>query len=91
MRSHPQLMITNFEAGLPNITGWWVSDLSGWFPSWGGCIDVDFDWPGNSGYGGEGSSDSRLKINASISSPFYGRSTTVQPSSVTMNFYIRAK
>ena len=89
-------MITYYDAGLPDIWGRWVQEDGGdWAQSSGtynGLNNAIFGEaaPGSNGFPG-GDMDSLMQFLASRSNPIYGRSKTVQPSAVTMNFYIRAK
>lgn len=73
---------TYHQAGLPNITGYWNTKgpemLSN---ATGGAFSIE-EGPNNYGYGhSKGGSSPKLNINASSSSPVYGRSSTVQPES----------
>lgn len=80
------------EAGLPNITGKFIQ----------GCWDYEHDWGVTSGAfylthdnAGEcahkGDSRGICDFNASRSSAVYGKSTTVQPASCTVYYYMRVK
>ena len=87
---------TVLEAGLPNITGvvdgyrLGCSDERTWMNSSSGA----FSGYGKAGkaYGAEGNWHMSMPItfNASLSNPIYGRSTTVQPSAVTVRYFIKA-
>lgn len=79
--------ITDFgyiEAGLPNITG-----------SVGGCSDPDtwgaFYQYGHGVFGGQGAGAPRHStyMDASRSSSIYGKSSTVQPPAMKVNFFIK--
>lgn len=88
---------TYIEAGLPNITGnveeGYLTDntwATGWYYQDGALyweqathINRNSD-SGSSGYG------KALKIDASRSSSIYGRSSTVQPKSLTVRYIIKA-
>lgn len=87
---------TVIEAGLPNITGvvdgyrLGCSDEGTWMNSSSGA----FSGYGKAGKacGAEGNWHMSMPItfNASLSNPIYGRSTTVQPSAVTVRYFIKA-
>ena len=86
--------MTYHDSGLPNITG--VFNLGGRAsinPIYRNNAFGVSSWSGFSTFvGGDvGGGTLPINFNASKSNPIYGRSKTVQPSSVTMNFYIRAK
>lgn len=90
MCSHPQKVITTFDAGLPAITG-----------SFGGVVVHS---PGYGAFHRELAYNTDIHWNtmpfpdggiysfdANRCSKVYGRSTTVQPSALTVNYFIRAK
>lgn len=93
MHSHPQDVITYFDAGVPNITGFFVTDLSfnPLYSSESSALYFDGWTSGNSGFGDGVGSDNIERFDASRCSKVYGRSTTVQPASITINYFIRAK
>lgn len=70
------------QAGLPNITGYWNTRGPEILANaTGGAFSIE-KTSDNYGYGhSSGSSSPKLKIDASRSSPVYGRSSTVQPES----------
>lgn len=72
------------EAGLPNITGNTGAQIegsvSGAFKSYGSSMRRE-PW--------EGAGIAMAAIDASRSSAVYGKSSTVQPASVTMRYYIK--
>ena len=77
------------EAGLPNITGHLRSDFDNYHSSSGAIIGnseymhgFDRDVHGLMGIG--------FTLDASLSSPVYGRSETVQPAAYTVRYLIRA-
>ena len=73
------------EAGLPNITGSFIAvyygnPVSGAFKSeFGGHTKNRSDSDGQ-----------KISLDASLSSPIYGKSDTVQPPSVTVRYFIKA-
>ena len=75
------------KAGLPNITGSWVSKgatFEAYTGAFVGGTDVELiPWGGTSGVG------KRPTFNASRSNSIYGASTTVQPPAVTTLFCIK--
>ncbi len=78
------------EAGLPNIEGTWIV---GRFAGWSGPNGaVKIVGTGSAGdvYGDKRTYYDRLQINASLANPVYGKSTTVQPASYTVNYLIKA-
>lgn len=78
------------EAGLPNITG----TISLQNQSFGTAVfngafsSTSWNYTNNSGDGGTGSGLRKVAFNASSSNPIYGNSTTVQPQSVKVLYYI---
>lgn len=70
------------QAGLPNIQGYWNTRGPEILENaTGGALSIE-STTDNYGYGhSTGGNSPRLKIDASRSSPLYGRSTTVQPES----------
>ncbi len=90
---------TVIEAGLPNITAK-LGNYSheGLFDGDGGLYTngaFTVDWSSRScgleDYNFFISAIVGLNFNASLSSPIYGNSTTVQPPAITVRYYIRAK
>ena len=79
------------EAGLPNITGSWNhSSGYGSFTNNNGAITVTSE--GNPARGtGEGWQNEHISFDASRSSSIYGKSDTVQPPAISVNYIIRAK
>lgn len=82
------------EAGLPNITGKAGFDVGGGSQVVYHRISGAFygsDW--TSGYvmatGREGSGHSSVTLDASRSSSIYGKSSTVQPTALTLKHYIK--
>lgn len=71
-------------AGLPNITGSWQEDINTWVS---GAITTGSSSGGGSGTG-TGSSK-KLTLDASLASPIYGASDTVQPPAYTVNIWRR--
>lgn len=78
-------------AGLPNITGeaatggeYWVGNKA--FDK--GALELIESTTGTRNNGGDGGRISLVRLNASRSSPVYGRSNTVQPEAVQMNYYV---
>ena len=92
MCSHPQGATSYHEAGLPNITGFLDTYENQFENRDNGALWVD-GWAGNSWFHSDarGGTVSNFHLDASRCSAVYGRSDTVQPSSVTMNFFIRAR
>ena len=77
---------TYVEAGLPNIKGDWNSaQYDGGWNSAGAIYGVK----NNSREYNSGSSGMRAYLDASRSSPIYGKSETVQPSSFIVNYFIK--
>ena len=78
------------DAGLPNITGHFNADQ---LYNGGGYGDGAFGYGGATGYptpnSGSDASQSGFYFNASRSSSVYGKSTTVQPKSITKFFIIK--
>lgn len=80
------------DAGLPNITASWCVDDHIW-ENW---TTTGIKMIGTNGYDADSTNDWRngpgyyLQMNASLSSPVYGRSNTVQPPSMTVRFIIKA-
>lgn len=100
MCSHPQLALTYRGAGLPDIQGKIVACVDAWDQtvytgtnSFGCFLLSHTNYKPNvsAGYIWGGNNHSILEFDASWSSKIYGRSTTVQPSAVTMNYFIRAR
>lgn len=71
------------EAGLPNITG-----IISW-RSVNGTESGAFYQTSGYGVGWYGDHQSRIGFNAALSSAIYGKSTTVQPKSLTVRFLIK--
>ena len=92
MRSHPQSIITYYNAGLPEIWAIWDNDdlyvqkhAEGAARPLGPVIKGGY-------FDNRGVSDgARTSFYASRCNPIYGRSPTVQPPAVALNFYIRAR
>lgn len=81
------------EAGLPNITGHFASDLIG-LEHPAGSGDAIYAKDGQRYNLQSGSSVNDLKgwqLDASRSSAIYGKSDTVQPPAISVNYIIRAK
>ena len=90
------------EAGLPNIEAIFVNHARDYYPEGdksitpvSGAIEVDSNSYPKSSFPDIGSSsggnyqyDQTLKINASLSNSIYGNSTTVQPQSIKVFYYI---
>lgn len=78
---------TYLDAGLPNITGafGYSAEESGFFAE--GAFYLLGHGPGAPLDGGSYS----VGFNASLVNPIYGRSNTVRPPSLVVQFYIRAK
>ncbi len=79
------------EAGLPNITGTFATELEN-----RGLLKYSgaFGFSHFFGYGDEGVAENESLIytfDASKSNAIYGKSSTVQPPAMTVRFYIRAK
>ena len=78
------------EAGLPNITCHLQADIDNYYGCSGAIV-------GNSAYmvgfdrGARGNMGIGFNLDASLSSPVYGRSPTVQPAAYTVRFLIRAQ
>ena len=84
-------MPTIFDAGLPNILGIFQGGIDNYIMTMEGCFFVG-DPRGYGPYcGGEDYDNPTLYFDASRSNAIYGSSETVQPSAVTVNYYIRAK
>lgn len=81
------------EAGLPNITGYFTSDLIGVeHPT--GSGNAIYSKPGQRYDLQTGDSANELvgwQLDASRSSAIYGKSDTVQPPAISVNYIIRAK
>ena len=76
------------EAGLPNITGGYGADNEQSESGYGAF----FHYGDSFGFGAENNDIGRMVyFDASRCSPIYGRSNTVQPPSLTVRYYIRAK
>lgn len=80
------------EAGLPNITGYFDNgDDDETF--YGGALHSIYcghrTENNEQKYGGY--HNNRIDFNASWSNPIYGKSDTVQPPALAVNFYIKAK
>lgn len=77
------------EAGLPNITGWLQATAQGgWsYGHAGGAITETIIGSGDEG--GKGGEYKTYTLNASLASPIYGRSDTVQPPSVELVYIIK--
>ena len=78
------------QAGLPNITGWARFRNMTEKISSGGALSNSYAVSGNSGYGDSLRGDSNIQIdfNASTSNSIYGRSSTVQPQTSKVLYYI---
>ena len=90
MRLTPQVAMTYFDAGLPNITGYaggWNDCLGA---SWSGAMYLRIRKHCSHADTGGGNTWN-IFLDASLSSPVYGRSTTVQPKAATVNYFIKAK
>ena len=80
---------TYLEAGLPNITGRFdVNTNDGYVKTVVFYISAANSLGGADGEQGPGG---YINFDASRSNPIYGRSTTVRPPSLVVQFYIRAK
>lgn len=81
------------EAGLPNITGYFASDLIGIeHPAGSGnAITIIHGEQYNLQTGGSVNELVGWQLDASRSSAIYGKSDTVQPPSISVNYIIRAK
>ena len=78
------------DAGLPNITGHFDADVS-WHNTRGGAF-YDGGTRNTVGTEDHGGTDLfRTYFDASRSNPIYGKSDTVRPPSLVVQFYIRAK
>lgn len=95
MRSHPQKTITYREAGLPSITGHYSGGMEstvyymdgGAFRFLGNvCAGVSIGAHYIPGYDQAG-----FDFDAARCSPIYGNSETVQPASVCVNYFIKAR
>ena len=75
------------EAGLPNITG----HVTGALDVWGDASGAFYKSGLGTGTGDSDDDNPFLYFDASRSNPIYGRSNTVQPPSLTVRYYIRAK
>lgn len=75
------------EAGLPNITGT-AKFYSGYSISSSGALTYTKDTSSNNPGGGNMLGNATLSIDASNSSPIYGNSTTVQPQTIKLLYYI---
>ena len=76
------------EAGLPNITGGYGAGNEQSESGYGAF----FHYGDSFGFGAENNDIGRMVyFDASRCSPIYGRSNTVQPPSLTVRYYIRAK
>lgn len=91
MHSYPQTTSAYFKSGLPEIWGQFESKAhvcSIGYPPKGAFKGVSF----GSGAIGNGTSGwDAWDFKASRCSEVYGRSMTVQPSAMTVNYFIRAK
>ena len=76
---------SSIEAGLPNITGYFINDSGGF----DGCFYSAGTVNDNTNNTNQGSKDAKIAIDASRSSTIYGSSTTVTPSSLVAGFYIK--
>lgn len=71
------------EAGLPNITGQvGTSDNAGYYPNGA------FYQSASSGHGNGSGGSITVSMDASLSNPIYGNSTTVQPQSIKVLYYV---
>ena len=78
-------------AGLPNITGEAATGGEYWVGNKAldkGALELIESATGTRNNGGDGGRISLVRLNASRSSPIYGRSNTVQPEAVQMNYYV---
>ena len=85
---------TNIEAGLPNITGSWTSQYNISMDNNSNCIGaIASTYSTNTGYygGSTASADWGFGFNfdASKSNTIYGKSTTVQPPAIVVNYFIK--
>ena len=95
MCSHPQNKILFFSAGIPNIFGTFATDAgyqNQTVPYITGAFSIELNRIAKGGLSGTPpqSVDDLVTFNASSCSSVYGASTTVQPASATVNYYIRA-
>ena len=96
MRFLPQKTITYRDAGLPEISSlkkaYMVQNYTGPGDTKEGANWIHWDHPMNWDLA-EGMSwyYAVIDFKASHCSPVYGNSTTVQPSAMTVNFFVRAK
>ena len=86
----PQRTSTYQEAGLPNITARLSSVYMPGETTSNGSFTVGNNEP-SSYVGTRSGGKKRVSFDASRSNPIYGNSTTVQPSALTVNYFIRAK
>ena len=100
MHSHPQVTLSYKEAGLPNIKGtfgrgskrnfevtmYTLEDTSGAFQ----ITDLG-TYNGLPNQGSNKNTGRKVSFDASLCSEVYGRSGTVQPLAMTVNYFIRAK
>lgn len=77
------------EAGLPNIEGSYMGNTSeGVYNRTGAFVNTKYKSGGRAAGGGGG--NITVNFNAGKSNPIYGASTTVQPPSVTVRYFIKA-
>ena len=83
----------NLDAGLPNITGSFAESDTHMFAYGNGAFAmIPNDLASEEKGGGRGSVKRwGFNFDASWSNPIYGCSTTVQPSAMAINFFIRAR
>ena len=77
---------TTKEAGLPNITGTWGVDSN----ASGGYSGAVYQYGSLKGASGGSNNNHKARFDASRSSAVYGKSTTVQPASYLVRYYIKA-
>lgn len=77
------------EAGLPNITGTQEYVFTGVDSAHTGCLSISTKLSNRLANTGSGSQWSILKFNASKSNTIYGKSNTVQPKALCINYFIK--
>lgn len=82
---------TIIAAGLPNITGEATGVDSFGFKSNGALSKGDYTTIYIQGTGASGNRETYLKIDASLSNPIYGNSTTVQPDAYVVTYWQRTE
>lgn len=85
---------TNIEAGLPNITGSWTSQYNISLDNSSHCIGaIASTYSTNTGYYGGSTAAAEwgfgFNFDASKSNAIYGKSTTVQPPAIVVNYFIK--